>query len=528
MRKTALETVERHDFGGSYFDSYTHAAMFKTYKPHSFGVRTSQLFSSSLGSHMINKKFTYYTVAKNNVYMLPAGTDDYEWYLESDADIDFEVTELLVDPASFPGKAGLPFKIALNKDYLHEPAIIKSESDNLPMLKILGYPVQRTGNSWEYEVELQSGDPSAYMQVDFLQPGRKFIRTSSAVSDELNKKYAPDQYGEMFKLQSWTGNFANKVEFSDKFIRMEIGCRTKGTQMYKGYKDDHGIGVGYVYKQPFNLTNGGKAERIEKGVFITKAEARLLERTEMDRELNFEFGQLQKTVDRDSDRTIKVAPGWRQIVREGHYKEHNGTLSLNQIYEFVSEIFLTRRAHGDRMIKIASGEGGLEFWHQLIAAEASQFQYVDTIHVRDTQSPYHEYAKEYGIQFTKIRFPMGYVVELVHDPIKDDRKLFQQKAPGTNRTLESYAMDIFDWGATDQKAFNASRDENITCVMQDGVESYFTVSNVYDFQTGAIKDGSNAYSNNKEAGIYREMSGGLCVWDVTRVGRIEFNPYTVV
>ena len=116
-------------------------------------------------------------------------------------------------------------------------------------------------------------------------------------------------------------------------------------------------------------------------------------------------------------------------------------------------------------------------------------------------------------QFTKIKLPMGYIMEIAYDPIKDDRKLFPEKAPGTNRTVESFSMDIFDFGATDQKAFDANRPENMTCVMQDGVESYFSVSNVYNFETGAVTDGSNTYSNNKELGIYRETSGGLCVWD---------------
>lgn len=123
---------------------------------------------------------------------------------------------------------------------------------------------------------------------------------------------------------------------------------------------------------------------------------------------------------------------------------------------------------------------------------------------------------------------MGYTIEMVYDPIKDDRKLFPEKAPGSNRTIESYAMDIFDFGATDQKAFDANRSENITMVKQDGVESYFSVSNVYDFETGAEKGGSNVYSNNKELGIYRETSAGLAIWDVSRVGRIEFAPYALV
>ena len=110
-RKTALQTVERHAWGGSFCDSLTHAAMFKRYQPFNFGVRTSQLFSSKLGSHLVNKKFTYMTSAKKNVYVLPGGTDDYQWYLMGDADVDFRITELLVAADAQAGKGNLPFKI---------------------------------------------------------------------------------------------------------------------------------------------------------------------------------------------------------------------------------------------------------------------------------------------------------------------------------------------------------------------------------------------------------------------------------
>ena len=532
-RKTALETVDRHAWGGSYFDAYSHAAMFRRYQPFNFGVRTSQLFSSKLGSHMVNKKFTYMTIAKKNVYVLPGGTDDYAWYLMGDADVDFRMTEVLVAPTAQPGKANLPFKIALDRDWLHEPALIKLEGSDLPLLRIIGNPVQRSANSWEYEVELQTGDPNSWIPLEYLQTGRRAIRVSSLVSDELNTKYAPDQYGEMFKLQSWCANYGNKAEFTDKFIRTEIACKKEGRPMptNSGFMigganfNEAAVSTGYVYQQKFESNDKNV---YEKGVFITKVEARLLERTEMDREMAMEFGQLQKTVDRDSGRTIKAAPGWRQIVKDGHYKEHNGTLSLSEIYEYLSQIFITRKSFADRHIVIASGEAGIEFLSRLIAQEASQFQYLDTLFAQKRTDPqgYNSNELEYGGQFTKIKMTNGVIVEIVHDPIKDDRKLFPELAPGTNRTIESYAMDIFDFGVTEQKASDAGRDENITMVMQDGVESYFTVSNVYDFETGAIKDGGNAYNNSKELGIYREMSGSLCVWDVTRVGRIAFVPTT--
>lgn len=530
-RKTALETVERHAWGGSYFDSYTHAAMFRRYQPFNFGVRTSELFSAKLGTNMVNKKFTYMTIAKKNVYVLPGGTDDYSWCLMGDADVDFRFTELLVATTATPGKGGLPFKIALDRDWLHEPALIKLEGSDLPLLRIIGQPIQRSVNSWEYEVELQTGDLNAWIPLEYLQPSRRAIRVSSLVSDELNEKYSPDQYGEMFKLQSWCSNYANKAEFTDKFIRTEIACKSEGRPMPNGMGYNMGgsnfnegaISSGYVYQQKFQSND---KTIYEKGVFISKVEARLLERTEMDREMAMEWGQLQKTVDRDSGRTIKAAPGWRQIVKDGHYKEHNGTLTLSEIYEYLSQIFITRKGFADRHIVIASGEAGIEFLSRLIAQEASQFQYLDTLFAQKRTDPqgYHSNELEFGGQFTKIKMMNGVIVEIVHDPIKDDRKLFPELAPGTNRTIESYAMDIFDFGVTEQKANDASRDENITMVMQDGVESYFTVCNVYDFQTGAKKDGSNASGHSKECGVYRELSGSLCVWDVTRVGRIAFVP----
>jgi hypothetical protein len=59
-------------------------------------------------------------------------------------------------------------------------------------------------------------------------------------------------------------------------------------------------------------------------------------------------------------------------------------------------------------------------------------------------------------------------------------------------------------------------------VMQDGVEEYYQVGGVYDIRTGAPIYGSVRPTNSKRVGIYRTVAGSLCVWDVSRVGRIEW------
>lgn len=207
--------------------------------------------------------------------------------------------------------------------------------------------------------------------------------------------------------------------------------------------------------------------------------------------------------------------------------QHNGSLTLSDIFQYLMTIFLGRSNFNDRYIRIATGEAGSVLFDTLVKAQASSILTLDTMFINKEQSVYNTNSLAWGAQFTKWRAPNGVVVELIYDPIKDNKQLFPELAPGTSSyTLESFAMDIFDFGMTDQKASGASRDENITMVMQDGVESYFTISNVYDFETGAEKSGGQVYNFNKDASIYREMSGSLCAWDVSRLGRIEYTPTT--
>lgn len=529
IRKTALVTHERRDFGGSYFDSFTHARMFKEYGPYNFGVKMAQFFSQELGDHQVNKKFTFYTIAQGNRHVLPAGTNDYCWYVGHNAEVEFRITELLVDPASLPGKGNVPFKIALDKDWLHEPAVIRlNMAYGMPLLRILGHGVQRSANSYEYEVVIQDGDVNTYIPVAELQPDRTAVRATSFVSDELNYKYAPDQYGDMFKLQSFVSQYANKAEFTDKFIRMEIGARKNGQSVNGSYKvggkteSGSAISSGYVYQVDARDKNTGK--EIKQGVFITAVEARLEERTMMDREMAMQFGRLEITTDRDSGRPIKIAPGWEQLVQEGHVLEHNGSLSLDQLFEFINNIFVSKRGFKNRKIRFSGGEAAIRWLNKLLYEQYSALLTLDTHFVQKTTSDYNSNSLKYGAQFTEFIAPNGIEISIDYDPMKDNRSIYKVLAPGTNSTLESYALDIYDFGVTDMNAARTDS-QNMTMVQEDLMEEFYHVNNVVNFETGVISDGSNAFGNSKELGIYRGMSGSLCIWDTERVGRIQFNPY---
>lgn len=66
----------------------------------------------------------------------------------------------------------------------------------------------------------------------------------------------------------------------------------------------------------------------------------------------------------------------------GHVLHNNGSLSLTQMYEYLMNIFVTHNGFEDREIKIASGQGGILYFSQLLAEEAKLYSTVDTHFIR--------------------------------------------------------------------------------------------------------------------------------------------------
>jgi hypothetical protein len=180
----------------------------------------------------------------------------------------------------------------------------------------------------------------------------------------------------------------------------------------------------------------------------------------------------------------------------------------------------------NRKPMLVGGTGAISYLSTLIAQQASVFQTLEPgFALRDNPEPtgVHKYEKEWGFQFTRIKLPMGIDVTIMYDPSKDDDTLYKEKAPGSYLPLESFQIDILEFGQTENAAEN-SNGNNICMVMEDNIDYYFSVANAIDFKNGIVKDGSNAYKFGKTLSIYREMSGSLNIWDTSAVGRIEWVP----
>lgn len=529
-RKTALKVTEYKGFGGNFFDSVSHSALFRDDQPYDFGVMTARLFSSSTNLGLTNKRWNYLTMAQGNYCVIPGGRNEYAWSVIGDADVDFRVTELLVSESANPGKANTTFAIALDRNWLKAPVVLKTASDNAPLLEIISGPEPLGTHSFRYEVKIQDGNPNSWIPVEYLKPGQVVTRVGTRVTNEENTKYGTDQYSSQMKLRGVVGQYANEVSFTDRFIRMELAAGKSGKSNSGTYDDHDGkkyrdaFSRGHIYQA--SLKNKNTNEVIQKGMFITKAEERLLERTEMDREMMCEFGRLQIDTDQDSKRVKKTAPGWRQLVRDGQYMPHGGNFTLTGLYDFLHQVLYRRRGFMNRKPMLVGGTGAISYLSTLIAQQASVFQTLEPgFALRDNPEPtgVHKYEKEWGFQFTRIKLPMGIDVTIMYDPSKDDDTLYKEKAPGSYLPLESFQIDILEFGQTENAAEN-SNGNNICMVMEDNIDYYFSVANAIDFKNGIVKDGSNAYKFGKTLSIYREMSGSLNIWDTSAVGRIEWVP----
>lgn len=501
-----LEISYYKGFGGKSYDSHHYAEAFRSERPHHFGMMVSKLFSAM--HRYDNKVLTNLTYLRGNYEEIY--TDTYKWTLAGDSEVDFRVTELLVSASGTPGKGLATFQIALDKGWLSEPDVLQVEDNRFPFLEILGTP-QQVGDSWYYTVRLQSSDPNDWIDPAQLAVGMTMIKASTTIVTEMNDKRGTDAYNSQMDLQCQVGAYGEEFAITDKVVRQEIAAVARGEDLNnidKKYRTSEGYA--------FTIRQGDKV--IPRGAFITMAEARLLERIDMDCEMAMVFGTNSNLQDIDTGRVKKTAPGFRQLVKDGHVYYHNGSLTAQLLEDYLHGIFLHRLNTGDRKIKIATGEGGIRMFHQIIADEANSFLTVDSNFIKGTSSPFSSNALQFGGQFTKFIANNGIEVELVYDPLKDDRKYCKRRHPDNPiYTVDSFRMDIYDFGMSDGEA-------NMSMVIEKNIDAYAYVSNLVDPKTGVINTGAKVASFDKGIRMMREKSGSLWIKDTSRVGSIIYEP----
>lgn len=537
LRKSALYTAApRTDWGGTVADSRTYADLFRrSQTAYDFGIMDVQTFSTQVGSSMVNKPLLYLTQGMGNVYSLPGGTHQYKWKLATDG-IN-RATIQAVDPnlGTTPGKAGATFKVCLDRPYYHAPVLLKTESRDLPMMRIQGMPYQEGDTKYWYVVTLQTSDPLAYMDVAYLQPGRTIIDGSTSVSNELNDKYGGIEFGSTTELQSHIGYQGRKFEMTDKLIRTEIDARKRKENPMVQYsiKNRGGssetvtsaVSTGYVVAPFFSEGVDNKDVRtriVQEGSLITTAEQMLRERLMLDCEWAMTFGKNEITTDPDSGYEITMGAGYFEMIRDGSYFEHSGDLTLADFTERLTSAQFNAVDLDKRTTYIRTGQVGMALASRLIELDLGSFPFTlqDTYFIDKVN--HNGLPKElgFGAQFTQFIGYNGQKLVFVYDPTKDNPLWYPELDPETGHPIESASFDIFDVGETTAAPSGTRTKSNMAYINEPAADEYYMVSNVYDIYSGSEKAGGNTYGNNKMSGMYMAKSCKLEFWDISRCMRL--------
>lgn len=520
--------ASRKDFDVTMGDSKTWASMFRSYTPTHLGMMSANVFARQLNSEVIDKPFLYHSLGQGNYCTLPAGNPNYTWELGEDANTRFMIVDVDPNLGTTPGKNGEKIVFYLDRGGAHEPVVLTTESSQMAGIRILGQPVQEGERRFRYVGVIQDGDPNSFIDPSFLEVGKSLFDAYTSVSAELNYKRAGVTFGSSTVLSGVTGKVARKIEFTDRFIKLEIAARKSGnvpndTYNFAGKKYNTAIGAGYVIHEKVSGKVGLK-ERINQGHFIHMADAILEDRINMDLEMMAVKGRMEKTNDVDTNYEITVAAGWLQKSKDGNYFQNSGSLTIGDLYQKIKVLTNLSNSFSNRTFLIKTGSDGLEWASKTIKDEAGISPFIfDSNHFIDTTSAQHtDKALRWGSQFTEIRMPNGYILKFVFDPSKDNPEIYPELNPFTGMPKESSSFDIIDLGETDAAPTTAATKSNMCWVMQPDEEEYFTVSNVYDMYTGSVKNGGNVAVDSKTSSINREKTGSLEFWDISRTMRIEY------
>lgn len=528
--KVQPRITEYTAFGGSNFDSIAHSALYRDDDPYNFGVMNARLFSSVNTSNdgTLNalghsyKRWIALTEGRGHVEYLPAGKDTYTWKVVGDSHVQLVLTKKYVSAGEKVGQAGATFFIGVNLDWYGHPTVFKTMDDNAAGIQFVGQPVADGPNNFKVECRLQDGNPLSFLDDSLLNPGKTLARIGTALANELNDVYGTIGFSSQSSLMGQIGRSGNTISFTDRFMRMELATKGKGmTDKYSFGGKNYGsaFSTGYVYSAQL----GAEGKQVERSLFIPTAEKLIIDQTLYDINYMMEFGRLETTLDKKTKRPVRVGAGWRQLYKDGHYMTHSGDFTLGWLYEKLHQILNNKRSFRNRKPMLVGGIGAISYLSKLIANEAPLNTIMEpgfSVRKNSTPTGVHEFEYEYGFQFTRIKLAAGIDVQIMYDPSKDNNQIYTQLAPGSYLPLESFQIDILDFGDTEDAAENTTG-SNITMVKETMGDYYFSVYNAMR-QSGPVTSGENVYKFGKELEVYHEMTGSLAIWDTSAIGRIEW------
>jgi hypothetical protein len=411
------------------------------------------------------------------------GTTRWEWQMRGATTRPLVIVENVEpDSNTTPGKFKQLFKIKLDQNwYLPGDIIHPGTSDKRLQLRVQSQGVKASGG-YIYEMRGNWDDPNMAVPVQYLTPGQQWAKLFSQY-EEAAEQSGSTQYSTPIALESRMGRYRKEYRVTGDAAQEVLAVKIPDS---KGVMHD---------------------------TWIKLAEVEYWSQWYRELEAGLWYSRSTDTVLGANGRPTYSGPGVQELL-EDSLQERYSVLTARLIEEYLMDVFYSRIKPGQqRKIKGWTGEYGMIQFHRAImdwSKKNSFIQVVDQVFIDKTSSPYTTNGLAAGFQFVKYRMANGAELELIHNPLYDDRTLNFEIDPVTGYPKESQRITFLDFS-------------------KESMGNIQIMNKANSFKLGYIHGLQSPYGpvNNKpmaHSGDYYEMhvqkQQGIHIEDVTRCGEL--------
>jgi hypothetical protein len=391
------------------------------------------------------------------------------------------------DGNTTPGKYKQTFKMKLDEDwYVPGDVLNPGTSNKKYSVRVVTQPYKH-GNGNIYEVRGMSDDPQWFMPVKYLSAGTQWAKLFSQY-EEGAEQSGSTQYSLPIAMENKMSRFRKKYRVTGDVTTevLAVAIPDSNGKMHKSW-------IGY-------------------------AEVEYWEQWYREMERGYWYSRSTDSVLGATGRPIYSGPGVQEQLEDSHQHFYSH-LTARLIEEYLMDIFYSRVKPGKgRKIKAFSGEYGMIQFHRAIQdwqeRKKGFIQVVDQVFIEKTNSAYNENALAAGYQYVKYRMANGAELELIHNPLYDDREINFEIDPVTGYPLESQRITFLDFSGGNGVSDNGN---------------IMLMNKANSFKLGYVAGMTNPYGPaNKNlmshSGDYYEMhvqkQCGVHIEDVSRCGEL--------